>query len=353
MMTDKQKEILYAGLKPVITVLAAMLIGSLLILPTDNTPWEAYTVLLRGAFGSKNAILGTLMRATPLMFTGLAGCVALKAGIFNIGIEGQLYMGAMASALLAYYCRFLPGFLLIPFCLLGAGAAGVLWSLIPAALKERYQVNLIISSIMMNNIATLFTTYLCTFVFVGDLPIPATPKIPDWAMLPKFSVRSDFNIGFFIALVIAVGLYLLIYKTPFGYELRALGLSSGFTKYIGVNVGKKIYTIMFISAFIAGIGGAEQTLGVNGMFISNFSPGYGFTGITVLLLGGMHPFGVVVGAVFFGALTNGAIQMEVATSVSRDLINTLQAVIILLLSADQLFRFSIRRKRAAMGGGRA
>lgn len=350
-MSEKQKEILAAGLKPVMTVCIALLIGSLLILPTGSTPWEAYTVLFQGAFGSKNAILGTLMRATPLLFTGLAGCIALKAGVFNIGIEGQLYMGGMAAALLAYYCRELPGFLLILVSLLGAGIAGIIWSVIPAVLKERYDVNLIISSIMMNNIAVLFTTYLCTFVFVGDLPIPATPKIPSWAMLPKFSVRSDFNIGFFIAILIAVGLYLLIYKTPFGYELRALGLSKDFTKYIGVNVGKKIYLIMFISAFIAGLGGAEQTLGVNGMFISNFSPGYGFTGITVLLLGGMHPFGVIVGAIFFGALTNGAIQMEVATSVSRDLINTLQAVIILLLSADHLFRFSVKRRRMA-GGGR-
>lgn len=351
-MSEKQKEILTSGLKPVITVFIALLIGSLLILPTNTSPLEAYAVLFRGAFGSTNAILGTLMRATPLMFAGLAGCIALKAGIFNIGIEGQIYMGGMAAALLAYYCRALPGFLLIPVSLLGAGAAGMLWSVIPAVLKERYHVNLIISSIMMNNIAILFTTYLCTFVFVGDLPIPATPKIPTWAMLPKFSVRSDFNIGFFLAVVIAIGLYLLIYKTPFGYELRALGLSMDFTKYIGVNIGKKIYVIMFMSAFIAGLGGAEQTLGVNGMFISNFSPGYGFTGITVLLLGGMHPFGVIVGAIFFGALTNGAIQMEVMTSVSRDLINTLQAVIILLLSADQLFRFSMKRRRTVAGGER-
>lgn len=337
----------FSILRPVLTVIVALLIGSLLVLPTGTSPLEAYRALFIGAFGSPTAILNTLMRATPLLFCGLSACIALKSGVFNIGLEGQLYLGGITSALVACWLDFLPGFLLIPVAFLAAGAAGVLWSVIPAFLKEKLGVNLVITSIMMNNIAVLFTTYLSTYVFKGDLPISATPKIPEHAMLPKFSIRSDFNIGFFLAVLIAVLLFVLIYKTSFGYECRALGLNANFTNYIGVDVSRRALAVMFISAFIAGLGGAEQSLGVNNMFISNFSPGYGFTGITVVLLGGMHPFGVIVGAIFFGALTSGAIQMEVMTSVSRDLINTIQAVIILLLAADGLFRFGMRRRKRA------
>ncbi len=351
-MKEKLQKACFTGLRPVLTILVAMLIGSLLILPTGTSPLEAYGVLFKGAFGSATAIFNTLTRATPLLFCGLSACIALKSGVFNIGLEGQLYLGGMASALVAYYCSPLPGFLLIPLAFLAAGLAGILWSVIPAFLKEKFGINLIITSIMMNNIAILFTTYLCSYVFKGDLPVPATPKIPEHAMLFKFSPRSDFNIGFLITLVIAVLLYILIYKTSFGYECRALGLSENFTSYIGVNVGKRALTVMFISAFIAGLGGAEQTMGVNNMFISNFSPGYGFTGITVVLLGGVNPIGVVIGAIFFGALTNGATQMEVMTNVSRDLINTIQAIIILLLAADGLFRFGIRKKKAKKLAGK-
>lgn len=350
-MADRIKQALPDLLRPVITILVALFIGSLLVLPTGTTPVEAYLVLFKGAFGSRTAFMGTLVRATPLLFSGLAACIALKAGVFNIGTEGQLYLGGMASALTAYYCGALPGILLIPLSMLAAGAAGILWSVIPAILKQRYNINLIITSIMMNNLAVLFTVYLSSFVFKGNLPIPATPKIPEHAMLSKVSERSELNSGFFLALVISVILYILIFKTPFGYEIRALGISEGFTRYIGVDVGKKTFIVMFISAFIAGLGGAEQSLGINNMFISGFSPGYGFTGITVALLGGMHPFGVVVGAIFFGALTNGAVQMEVMTSVSRDLINTLQAIIIFLLAGEQLFRFKFKPKMQAAKEG--
>ena len=320
-MTATLKKWCLAALRPILTVLVAMVIGSLLVLPTGTSPLEAYRALFIGAFGSPTALLNTLTRATPLLFCGLSACIALKSGVFNIGLEGQLYLGGITSALVAVYLDFLPGFLLIPVAFLAAGLAGILWSLIPAFLKEKLGVNLVITSIMMNNIATLFTTYLATYVFKGDLPIAATPKIPDHAMLPKLSIRSDFNIGFFIAIAIAVLLFVLIYKTPFGYECRALGLNANFTNYIGVNVSKRALMVMFISAFIAGLGGAEQSLGVNNMFISNFSPGYGFTGITVVLLGGMHPFGVIVGAIFFGALTSGAIQMEVMTNLIMVVMN--------------------------------
>ncbi len=350
-MNEKIKQIVETAvlraLKPVLSVLIAMVIGVLLILPTGTSPLEAYGQLFGGAFGSFSAFCGTLEKATPLLFCGLSACIALKAGIFNIGIEGQLYMGAIASALVAAYADFLPDFLIIPASLLAAGAAGMAWAVIPAVLKDRYQINLIISSIMTNNMAILFTTYLSSYLFKGDLPLAATPKIPPSAVLPPLVSTCNLNAGFILAMVIAVILYVVMFQTPFGYELRAMGLSEGFTKYMGVPTRKMLYVIMMASAFIAGLGGAEQSLGVNKMFISGFSSGYGFTGITVVLLGGMHPVGTVIAAIFFGALTNGANRMEVMTSVPKDLISTIQAVIILLLAAEEFLKFTAKKRKEA------
>lgn len=333
------------ALKPIISVLIAMIIGALLILPTGSSPIEAYGHLFAGAFGSFSAFCGTLEKSTPLLFCGLSACIALKAGIFNIGIEGQLYMGAIAAALTASYATFIPSILLLPSCLLAAGIAGMAWAVLPALLKDKYNINLIISSIMTNNMAILFTTYLSSYLFKGDLPIAATPKIPDPAVLPALSSSCNLNAGFILAVIIAIILFIVIFRTPFGYELRAMGISAGFTKYMGVPTRKMLYVIMMVSAFIAGLGGAEQSLGVNKMFISGFSTGYGFTGITVVLLGGMHPIGTIVAAIFFGALTNGANRMEVMTNVSKDLIGAIQAIIILLLAAEEFLKFNAKRKR--------
>lgn len=337
-MSDKLKKSLAAPAKTLFAILIALLIGVLLVLPTGTSPLEAYKELWNGAFGSKINLLNTLARSTPLLFTGLAAALAFRSGVFNIGIEGQLYIGAFSAALVGIYGQNLPSLLLIPLCMLAAVLGGLLWAVIPGLLNTKYQINLVVICTMMNSIAELLTDYLCSYPFKGDIPTSATVKLGENAWLARFNERSEFNIGFIFAVLCAVILYLLMFKTRFGYESRALGINRRFTSYIGVNVNKKILAVLFISGMVAGLAGAEQVMGVNHRFISEFSSDYGFTGITVALLGGLNPLGVVIGALFFGALENGAIQMEVMTNISRDLISSLQAVIIMLLAAEELIK---------------
>lgn len=328
------KNILINVLKPIITIVISLFIGVLLMLPTGTSPLEAYRELFLGAFGSLSNIYNTLARSTPVLFTGLAAAIAFKAGVFNIGIEGQLYVGALAAALTGIYLGNIPAFILIPMCFLSAGVAGMIWAYIPGILNSKLKINIVIVCIMMNSIAQLSTEYLATFPFRGELPMGATFKINENAMLQRFTLQSEFNIGFIFAVLLAIILYIIVFKTKFGYEGRALGLNARFAKYIGVHIERKMLTMLFISGMIAGFAGAEQVMGVNHRFISNFSVGYGFTGITVALLAKHNPLSVIITAIFFGALSQGSIYMEIMTNVSKDLISSLQAIMIILLAAE-------------------
>ena len=336
-------------LKPIITIIIALLIGVLLILPTGTSPVEAYSVLFRGAFGNVNNFYETLARGTPFLFTGLAAAFAFRGGVFNIGAEGQMYLGAMAAALVGVYGAGLPKFILLPLAVLAAGLAGGAWAYLPGYMKAKLNVNIVISTIMMNNLAVLFTSYLATYPFKGELPIGATRQVAPAARFLQFSSGSSLNTGFLLGLAAAFVLYFLLFKLSFGYEVRGMGINPDFSEYMGANVQIKTIQVLFISGLIAGLGGAEQVLGVSLRFISNFSPGYAFTGITVALLGRLHPLGVVIGSVFFGALTAGALKMEAFTNVSRDLLTSLQAVIILLLAAEQLLELLVVRFRRKRG----
>lgn len=337
-MQRKVQNFLKSLIKPVVTIFIALVVGALLIIPTGTAPMEAYSALFRGAFGSTTSILNTLERSTPLLFTGLGAAIAFRAGVFNIGLEGQLYVGAFAAALMGIYGASLPRIILIPLCILAAMIGGMLWALIPGVLNTKYSINLVVITIMMNNIAKLVTNYLCSYPFKGELPTSATNQLGENALMTRFSERSEFNTFFFIGVLVAIVLYVLMYKTRFGYELRALGLNQRFTRYNGVNVNKKVLAILFISAMLAGLCGAEQVMGANERFIDAFSANYGMNGITVALLGGMNPLGAIVGALFLGSLNSGAVQMEVMTNVSRDLISALQAIIIMLLATQEIVR---------------
>ncbi|MCL4424739.1 MAG: ABC transporter permease [Firmicutes bacterium] len=331
-----------SALKPLATITVALVLGTLLILPTGTSPVEAYRALLFGAFGNLQNLAATLARATPLLFTGLAAAFAFQSGIFNIGAEGQMYLGAFTAALVGIYAGGLPALVVQPLALLAAALAGGIWSLPAGLFRARLQINEVISTIMLNNIAILFTGYLATYPFKGELPIGATSQVSPAARLLQFTDRSNLNMGFVVAVGLTIALYYFLYNTGYGFEFRALGTNPTFAGYIGVGVPTQIVKGLFLSGMIAGLGGAEQVLGVHLRFISGFSPGYAFTGITVALLGRLHPFGVLVGAIFFGALENGALRMETMTTVSRDLLTALQGIIILLLAAEYLLKFKSR-----------
>jgi len=338
---------------PIIAIIISLLLGVFLIIPTGESPLEVYKMLLVGSLGSRTSLYGTFAAATPLLFTGLAAAISFRAGVFNIGLEGQLYMGAMASSLCGIYFSFLPSFILVPLCLIAALTAGAVWGYIPAILNVKLDVNIFLNCIMLNSVAQLFCNYLSAYPFKGELPISATKKIGDNAYLPKLAGNmNDLNLGFIIAIIFAIIIYVALFKTRFGYESRAAGISRIFSRYIGVDAAKKTIIIVMISGAIAGLAGAERILGVNHRYIADFSNGVGYTGIAVSLLAMHNPIGCVITAIFFGALESGAIQMEVMTNISRDLVSSIEAIMIIFMagtySFSRLKNFLDKRKKEAV-----
>lgn len=345
-MNNKLKSFMINLGKPIFAIIISLFIGALLIIPTGTSPIDAYIILFDSAFGTWQGFCASLASATPLLFTGLAASYAFRAGVFNIGIEGQLYLGAIAAALTGVYLSGLPAIILIPLCIIAAVAAGMALAFIPAILNVKLNINIFITCIMLNNVAQLFSNYLATYPFRGELPIGATLKIGNNAILPKLAgPMNDLNVGFIIAIILAVVLYIILFKTRFGYESRAVGISKTFSKYIGVDTVKKTLVIVMLSGGIAGLAGAERVMGVNYRYISDFSAGLGYTGITVALLARQNPLGCILTAIFFGVLNNGAIQMEVMTNISRDLITSVQAIMIVLVAAN--FAIEYKKKKQA------
>ena len=332
--------------RPILTIFITLVLGAIMIASSGEDPIEVYAVLFTGAFGSQYAILNTLAKATPLIFTGLAASIADLAGVFNIGIEGQLYFGALAAAVTGVYLGDLPAFILIPLCLIMAMLFAVIWAMIAGYLNYKLNINIFIMFFMMNNMAALFTEYLANGPFKGELPEATTAKVSSSARLLRFSPFSDLNFGFIIAIVMVVVLWFVLKKTRTGYEWSAIGKNRTFSEYIGLHAGKKALFVLMISAMLSGLAGAEQSLGQLGRFYANFSNDLGFTGISIGLLASNNPIGVLIFAIFFGALNNGSISMAANTGVPSDLIKVLQSLMILMVSADFVFR-TVRRGRLA------
>lgn len=331
--------------RPVLTIFITLLLGALMIASAGENPLSVYGVLFAGAFGSQYALLNTLAKATPLIFTGLAAAIADLAGVFNIGIEGQLYFGALAAAVTGVYLGDLPVFILIPLCLIAAMLASVIWALIPGYLNYKLKINIFIMFFMMNNMAALITEFLANGPFKGELPEATTAKVSQNARLFRFSPFSDLNLGFIIAIIMVIVLWFVLKKTRTGYEWSAIGKNRTFSEYIGIHAGKKAMFVLMISAMLSGLAGAEQSIGQLGRFYANFSNDLGFTGISIGLLASNNPIGVLIFAVFFGALNNGSISMAANTGVPSDLIKVLQSLMILMVSADFVLR-TVKRGRA-------
>lgn len=346
----------------IVPVLLAFVVGGILIAIGGYNPFEAYGALFQGALGDSNGILNTLFCATPLIFTGLATAIALKAGIFNMGVEGQLYIGAFAAAYAGFTFKGLPFFIHIPLCIIFAIVFGCIFALIPAILRAYLKVNEMVVTIMLNYVATLFTTYLASFPFKAKgAGFSATETIENSAALAKLSEVSQLNLAFLIALAATVIVYIIYKKTKLGYEINAIGKNINFAEAAGMRTSKKIIIVMLISGALAGLAGAGEVLGVHHRFISEFSPGYGWDGMTIALLANNNPIGVLVAAIFFGILKNGGSSMELVVGVSRSLINIIQGLIIFFLAVNYfgikakiVAKFTNKkRKRSDVKGGAA
>jgi ABC-type uncharacterized transport system permease subunit len=324
-------------------ILVSFFVTGFLIYFSGYDPLNAFANLLYGAFGSKPGFSNTLVRYSPLLFTGLGVALALKCGVWNIGAEGQLYMGALGSTIVGLKFGFLPAWIHLPFAVCAGFLFGGIWGLIVGALKAKLQINEIISTLMMNFIAIWFVTYMVHFPLGSSTAYnPITPAISASARLPRIE-GTPIHAGIFIGLLLAIILYLMIDKTSFGYSLKASGISQEAARYGGVQVERTIILVMFLSGGLAGLGGAGEVLGFRYYLMENISLDYGYIAIAVALLAGLHPLGVIVTALFFAGLVNGASYMQHTVGISSTLIRVVQGAVVLFVALGPFFgEFSAR-----------
>ncbi len=340
---------------PLLAILTAMIVGGIVIALTGGNPFAAYAGLLQGALGSKKALSETAVWATPYIFAGLAVALAFKGGLFNIGAEGQLALGAVTAAWIGYALPdvlgvSIPPVIHISLAVGGGMLAGLIWSAIPGALKAYTGGHEVINTIMMNYIALNMTSYLLNGPMKDPSPtnvIARTPQIAESARIPPIFPGLRVHWGFVLALVVAFITWWLLWKTTLGFEIRTVGANPDAARYAGISVKRIIILTMAFSGLLAGLAGAIEVTGLNYRHELGFSIGYGFDAIAIALLGKTHPLGVVLAALLFGAMRNGATRMQFLTQIPVDVISVIQALILLFVAADAIIRYIYRIKAPA------
>lgn len=334
---------LQSTLPQLVAILLAFIVGAGVLLVTGHSPIDAYSAMLRGAFGDVFGIGQTFTQATPIIFTALAFLFAFRCGLFNIGAEGQLIVGAFAAAFVGISFGGLPAFVHVSMALLGGALAGGLWGLIPAILKTKLGAHEVITTMMLSYVATYLTSYMVNYPFKAPGWVAQTVPIPISAQLPRILDPTQLSASIFLAAALACLTYYILQRTTFGYEIRAIGLNPTAAENGGINVKRGMILALGISGAIAGLGGAGEVLGVHRRFIDGFSPGYGWDGLAVALVGELHPVGVLLAAVLFGALRSGGMTMTRVTGVPLDIVTILQALVVLFVTAPVLIRHLLRR----------
>jgi ABC-type uncharacterized transport system permease subunit len=344
------KELLNSLLVPLLAIITAIIIGGIIIAIVGGDPFAAYIGLAQGAFGSAKALSETAVWATPYIFAGLAVALAFKGGLFNIGAEGQLAVGAVVSALIGYALpgwlhTSLPWFIHLPLTM-GLGVlGGAIWGAIPGALKAYTGGHEVINTIMMNYIALNITSFLLNGPMRDPNPLNLSAKTPDIAVsarIPPIFPGLRVHWGFVLALLMAVFVWWLLQKTTLGFEIRTVGANPDAAKYAGINVKWNIILTMGLSGALAGLAGVIEVTALNYRHELGFSIGYGFDAIAIALLGKNNPYGVVLAAILFGAMRNGGTRMQFMTQIPVDIISVIQALILLFVAADAIIRFIYR-----------
>ncbi len=346
-------------LSPLVAVAVAFMVGGLVVMAIGESPLRVYAILFRGAFGSVDALGYVLFNACPLIFTGLAVAFAFRAGLFNIGGEGQLYVGSFVCAWVGLKVGGLPAALVVPLLILVSAAGGALWAAGPGYLKARFGVHEVINTIMMNFIAVGLTSYFVINVLKepGQMT-PQTAEIAASGHLPRLAAAlqsvgiplpasNPLNASILIALAAVWVAWYILHRTTLGYEIRAVGLNPSAAEYAGINVRRTVVLAMMLSGAFAGLVATNEIMGFRYRYLDNFSAQIGFMGIAVALLGKNTPLGVLFAAILFGILNTGALEVDVFTDVPRELILVLQAVtIILVVVTNEVLARKLRAREA-------
>ena len=315
----------------------AFLIGAIILSFSGVDPVVAYGVMLKGAFGSMRGIADTLVKTTPLLLTGLGVALAFKCRIWNIGAEGQLYMGALGAALAGISVIGAVPIVGVTFALIIGFVFGASIGLVPAVLKVKLGVNEIIVTVLLNFIVLLFITYLLHGPIKAPGFNPYSPEIFPQSQLPIILPHTRLHAGIIIAALATIATYLLLSKTKIGFEIKSVGANLKAARYAGMNVSKSILVVMGISGGLAGLAGAVLVTGVQRYLIEGISPGYGFIAVIVALLGRQHPIGVSIVAFFFAALISGSEVMYRTLGIPSSFAQTLQALVLIFVLIGELF----------------
>jgi ABC-type uncharacterized transport system permease subunit len=345
------------ALTPLFATVLALLAGAVMLLLLGANPLEAYSAMVRGAFGSSNALADTLVKATPLLFVGVGICIAFRGGVLNIGGEGQLVAGAVAATVVVLTLSQWPGWAVIPLCLTMGFLAGAIWGGIAGALKAYLNVNEILSTIMLNMIAVQGMNFLLRGPMMDPLQVEAGSFIPQTA---RFSVTSDLprliptrlHAGAALAVLLAILVYIFLWRTTVGYRIRAVGLNPDASRAAGIKVKRYVMLSLVLSGALAGLGGAVQVLGLHHRMFTDgsatgFTGGAGFNGIVAALFGKLHPLGTIPASVLFGALIVGANQMQRAVQVPSSFVTALNGlVVVFVVGSDILGRRRSKRRES-------
>ncbi len=364
---EKKRSAIWSELLiPVLAVVSGLILGAIVILVSGENPLRAYGALFIGSFGSPLDLFTglqvffstgetkellraiypfteSLVTATPYIFAGLSVALGFRCGLFNIGAEGQFFIGALCSAFVGYSIKGLPMIIHLPLAILGGALGGAIWGMIPGYLKARFGAHEVVNTIMMNWIAFRLSDWLLNGPMKSSGFRPVTPTIEASAELPRlFATPLRFNIGFFLALLVAYLVYWFLFKTTLGFEIRSVGANPDAARYAGMNIVRNFVLVMVLSGGLAGLAGTAQVLGVDHWVGQGFSAGYGFDAIAIALLGKSHPFGVVLSALLFGFLRSGATDMQSMANIPIDIISIVQGMVIVFIAAPDIVRWLYR-----------
>jgi general nucleoside transport system permease protein len=354
-LTFDWRDLAFRAALPLLAMLAALLIGAVLLLLLKANPFQAYAALVQGAVGTVSGVTQSLVKATPLLLVGLGICIAFRASVINIGAEGQIIVGALMATWFALAFRTWPGWVLVPATLTMSFLAGAAWGFVPGFLKARLAVNEILTTVMMNAIAQ----QLMNLLLRGPLMDPAgvkagtflaqSERLPESVWLWRLVPQTQLHAGAILAVVLAVAVYIFLWRTTLGYRIRAVGLNPDAARYAGIQVPFYQALSLTLAGAFAGLAGAVEVLGVQHRLLEGITSGYGFSGIVAALFGGLHPLGVIPAAYLFGSLLVGAATMQRAVQVPSALIDTILGLVVLFVVGSNLLsrRWAARRLAAA------
>ncbi|HEY9639984.1 MAG TPA: ABC transporter permease [Coleofasciculaceae cyanobacterium] len=332
-----------AGLPPLLAVIAALLVGAGLMSVSGANPIAAYSALFQESLTTYFGFANTLTKMTPLLLASLGVLVALRAGQFNLGAEGQIYMGGLGSLLVGLWLKGLPMLIHLPLALLGGFGLGALWGAIPGYLKVARGLNEVLTTLLLNYIAQNFVSYLVSGPLMEPgAPSPYSSLVEKSAYLPAILAKSQAHAGIFIGIAIALLLMILLSTTPWGYQIDTVGQNPIAAQYAGISVHQTILGVMALSGGLAGLAGSSEVLGLKHRLFENFSPGYGFDAIAIAILSRGNPLGVILTSFFFATLRSGANVMQRSAGVPVTVIYAIQGLTLLFVAISLVLDYKSR-----------